>query len=316
MGTLAAGMKEIFSSAQTTATHLPTCSSDGTPTGRISTSDLASVLGVKLTHSQLTDANTGNSLFICSGYNVGTTQNIPQEVTDWGYFVQIPGNGHDTVQYIIPYNNQNDIYMRHRDGSSNYSNWRRITNSYLNQYSDLSSLATELGGLMKRGNISTTEQLDGARTTGMYGIQSIFWGTLLVFDNNGYCQQIRYNVAGDIIQTRVYNPENQTWANWKNYAFDIPTFYKNYSSLSDLATAIGVGKLEDFLTLENANNVTWGVATTSGATSNVAEQSFGFLIGMRSGNSQEHGMQMQITSSHLYTRVLNNGTWGSWLTVK
>lgn len=49
MGTLAAGMKEIFSSAQTTATHLPTCSSDGTPTGRISTSDLASVLGVKNT---------------------------------------------------------------------------------------------------------------------------------------------------------------------------------------------------------------------------------------------------------------------------
>ena len=51
MGTLLNGIKDIFSTSKTTATHLPVCASDGTPQGRISVGDLASVLGDVPTNS-------------------------------------------------------------------------------------------------------------------------------------------------------------------------------------------------------------------------------------------------------------------------
>ena len=45
MGTLLAGMKEIFNQTPQSVTHIPTCASDGTPTGRTDVANLASVLG-------------------------------------------------------------------------------------------------------------------------------------------------------------------------------------------------------------------------------------------------------------------------------
>lgn len=48
MGTLTAGIKEIFSSAKTTGSNVMLCGNDGTPDGHITMQNLASVLGVTI----------------------------------------------------------------------------------------------------------------------------------------------------------------------------------------------------------------------------------------------------------------------------
>ncbi len=39
---------------------------------------------------------------------------------------------------------------------------------------------------------------------------------------------------------RSYDNATQTWSTWKHIAYDIPDFYKNYSTLAALGTALGV----------------------------------------------------------------------------
>lgn len=47
-------------------------------------------------------------------------------------------------------------------------------------------------------------------------------------------------MANGILYTRTGNESSHEWSTWKTYSFDIPSFYKNYSDLASLASALGV----------------------------------------------------------------------------
>lgn len=75
MGNFSDVFKAVFATTKTTATHLPVVTSAGAPDGIISTSDLASVLGVP---NQLS-ANTDLDSILTSGtfYTIANTTNAP-----------------------------------------------------------------------------------------------------------------------------------------------------------------------------------------------------------------------------------------------
>lgn len=79
MGTLAAGIKEIFATAKTTGSNVMLCGNDGTPDGHMTMANLASVLGV-----------TKRMEFVDLGLPSGTlwaTRNLGAETPeDYGYY--------------------------------------------------------------------------------------------------------------------------------------------------------------------------------------------------------------------------------------
>ena len=79
MGTLAAGIKEIFATAKTTGSNVMLCGNDGTPDGHMTMDNLASVLGV-----------TKRMEFVDLGLPSGTlwaTRNLGAETPeDYGYY--------------------------------------------------------------------------------------------------------------------------------------------------------------------------------------------------------------------------------------
>ena len=109
MGTLQNGMKELFQTAQTTPTSLPTCGDDGTPTGHITAKNLANLLGF-----------AKRVEFVDMGLPSGTlwaSKNLGAEkITDYGAyfswgnvqgqkptgttFAQTWGSGNDTEPYV------------------------------------------------------------------------------------------------------------------------------------------------------------------------------------------------------------------------
>ena len=79
MGTLAAGIKEIFETAKTTGSNVMLCGNDGTPDGHMTMANLAGVLGV-----------TKRMEFVDLGLPSGTlwaTRNLGAETPeDYGYY--------------------------------------------------------------------------------------------------------------------------------------------------------------------------------------------------------------------------------------
>lgn len=77
MGTLTAGIKEIFSSAKTTGSNVMLCGNDGTPDGHITMANLANVLGVP----QLLASQDPNNLPVFSLCYCINEQNAPNNYT-------------------------------------------------------------------------------------------------------------------------------------------------------------------------------------------------------------------------------------------
>ena len=89
MGTLTAGIKEIFSSAKTTGTNVMLCGNDGTPDGHMTMDNLANVLGVlRVTSISVAQQTTvGNGFYIVQGSSSSTIE------SNDGIFLKINGKG-------------------------------------------------------------------------------------------------------------------------------------------------------------------------------------------------------------------------------
>lgn len=114
---------------------------------------------------------------------------------------------------------------------------------------------------------------------------------------------------------RMYRREKAagTWSDWAYIYFGLPDFYKDYSDLSSLASALG--GLYNFAA-SDANTITkTGAYLTNNNVSNVPE-GWGTIIHIES----QYALQMYIggnnTSSDFYVRKrLGSGEWMSWMHV-
>lgn len=93
MGTLTAGIKEIFSSAKTTGTNVMLCGNDGTPDGHMTMANLANVLGVVATLRG--DSYDLNNLTTSGTWRVISCRNAP---TGYGFVNVISVNAEDIRQ--------------------------------------------------------------------------------------------------------------------------------------------------------------------------------------------------------------------------
>lgn len=155
MGTLINGIKDIFSTSKTTATHLPVCASDGTPQGRISVGDLANVLGdIYLIKGQISNIDI-NTLKINGAYRtVSGITNLPSNLSSVEGVLVVndavftSGNHTVTVQTFFSHAT-NTMYIRH-NWYNVWQPWQEVTinmPTFYKNYADLSSLATALGGV-------------------------------------------------------------------------------------------------------------------------------------------------------------------------
>jgi hypothetical protein len=149
MGTLAAGIKEIFATAKTTGSNVMLCGNDGTPDGHMTMANLASVLG---------------GLYLTKGLVENVDAN---DIKENGFY--------------------------------------RI---YLN--------VTHLPEGMNEGFLCVQTSIDGSTLT-----------------------QFCISSDGTKMYERTY--WYGSWGSWQRVSFNIPTFYKDYNSLSELASALGVG---------------------------------------------------------------------------
>lgn len=150
MGTLANGIKDIFSTSQTTATHLPVCASDGTPQGRISVGDLASVLGgMMFRPQQLESFDIDVAQQLSCGLYQTKEPSTGFPTTSYGTLIVFLGsNGFKMFMWIDQRSGK--LYYRSNWSASFKSNWLEISvdiPTFYKNYNDLSSLSTGLGVL-------------------------------------------------------------------------------------------------------------------------------------------------------------------------
>ena len=164
MGTLAAGIKEIFATAKTIGSNVMLCGNDGMPDGHITMANLASVLGGQTVSLQrgtdLDSLRTPNKYTCADGSTSNTILNKPSNVA-YGFLLEVkpfPNAPSNVVQILWADGGR----MFSRTYDNGWSNW--LTYSYdipdfYKSYSDLASLANALGvGLfIKHGNIPSQD---------------------------------------------------------------------------------------------------------------------------------------------------------------
>lgn len=107
MGTLVAGIKEIFSPAKTTGTNVMLSGNDGTPDGHITMSNLASVLGGIMNSGSLADTDLNTLNIVAGGYIVRSScTNLPSQVSSYlaNYLIVIPVGLKNAIQILSSYN--------------------------------------------------------------------------------------------------------------------------------------------------------------------------------------------------------------------
>lgn len=162
MGTLLNGIKEIFATSQSTATHLPVCASDGTPQGRISVGDLASVLGGMMPRNMSVnfDCNTikETSLYVSTNDQiVASIINAPYTYTGGNAMLITYNLGKNFfVQFFVHYTSatvstEKFVYVRNiaAKGAGSWGTYVADIPAFYKNYANLSSLASALGGVSK-----------------------------------------------------------------------------------------------------------------------------------------------------------------------
>lgn len=155
MGTLAAGIKDIFSTAKTTGTNVMLSTNDGTPDGHMTMENLASVLGVPTSLKNLKPMSGGDLNNIKdAGYYMfdGTVANRPTETSAWNAFF---------------------LAVIHENAG-----------------------------------------------------------------NQNMCTQIYISSAKGSMFKRSFTYSQGAWQDWQEFAFNIPAFYKSYSDLASLSSAL------------------------------------------------------------------------------
>lgn len=175
MGALVNGIKDIFSTSQTTATHLPVCASDGTPQGRISVGELANVLGATKSVEQITQTtNVDNIKYSCCAGIVCSSQNstLPNGVL-YGMFVCNPTQGAYTCfQTVYQTYGGNNIYVRvFKSNEQEWSEWMVVYTGLATFYKDYSTLAA-LGSAL--GVIKTQEIPENTDVNSLRGLRFMY----------------------------------------------------------------------------------------------------------------------------------------------
>lgn len=151
MGTLAAGIKDIFSTAKTYGTNVMLSGNDGTPEGHISMANLASVLGVDEHKGYVSDANFESSKNIMAMVDTNT-QNTP--VPSYGVLCHFAAQNYAfATQILLNYYPDKGAYIRHR--WSQWGTWGKIElniPAFYKSYDSLASLVSAVGVVYKDFN--------------------------------------------------------------------------------------------------------------------------------------------------------------------
>lgn len=151
MGTLANGIKDIFSTSQTTATHLPVCASDGTPQGRISVGDLASVLGVQgkfVKWKNWTNGLDANNLGIGLAFCGENCINVPDSYCQ----ILTMNDDDDQVQMAISFQSLG-MYIRKGKRGVAFDDWVEVAVGYPSFYKNYSSFELLVNAIFGSNNI-------------------------------------------------------------------------------------------------------------------------------------------------------------------
>lgn len=163
MGTLAAGIKEIFATAKTTGSNVMLCGNDGTPDGHMTMANLASVLGGLNTSisANIDDSYDLNNLTDdYAKYSWGETQPV-NSPCKWGILYNLKWSPGITLQVIVyqSYASQH-IYYRTKELNA-FGGWREFSfdvPTFYNSYANLGDLANALGVI--NNTIATQELID------------------------------------------------------------------------------------------------------------------------------------------------------------
>lgn len=156
MGTLAAGIKDIFSTAKTTGTNVMLSGNDGTPDGHITMANLASVLGVDIHNPPLTDLNMDEKRNVF-GVVEPSTLNTPY--AGYGIVSHLSsGQTSYCTQLVFMHTPTSGLYIRYKWNV--WTAWQKIElniPAFYKSYSDLASLSSALGYSVSTGGNTNTE---------------------------------------------------------------------------------------------------------------------------------------------------------------
>lgn len=150
---------------------------------------------------------------------------------------------------------------------------------------------------------------------------------LVVYNRNGRIVQMCFPTdVGATSSPYIRNFNNGSWTDWKEISIDIPSFYKSYSDLAALASALEVAQLKtqnDYTNIDSVHgNVNVNVAFTSTETQSAWESPsrYGVLLCRKTGGKYEvqlyfaHGGAGYGAPKMLY-RTWSGESWGSWYSV-
>lgn len=163
MGTLVDGIKDIFSTSKTTATHLPVCASDGTPQGRISAGDLASLFGSFTYNGDLNSAPNGIH-YIAIPDAQALSKNCPTSTGGFGFLsstYNASGGGGGQMYLVL---GSRKMYTRVCI-SNEWKGWNEVSTdipSFYKNYADLNALTNALvkQNALSIGNVMVVTNAD------------------------------------------------------------------------------------------------------------------------------------------------------------
>lgn len=239
MGTLLNGIKEIFATSQSTATHLPVCASDGTPQGRISVGDLASVLGVlsdiakgvfsvRIYNGDANDLDSG-CVYITSD---AISRHVP---VVYSFLITLgPKNG-DQAQFCIAAGTPRCYFRASNSGT--WKDWQEITGNlptFYKNYATFQGLVSAItGNINWNGTTHLVAETDNSVdvSTLECGVYSVTHGRKIIGHPSEISTQvtliIRAAYSGDDKSTLLVPVEAGTGVGiWAKYKDSVASFAK------------------------------------------------------------------------------------------
>lgn len=129
--------------------------------------------------------------------------------------------------------------------------------------------------------------------------------------NNDTVHQMAFDAdATQALAIRQYSFGSDSWSAWKMIPFDIPTFYKNYSSINSLIDAVNpfrtINMLGETDSWDNLQNGIYCFANSHLG----ADVAFGFMI--QYGYQSDRVAQFAIGITGIAKRYNIGNGWGEW----
>ena len=133
MGTLAAGIKEIFATAKTTGSNVMLCGNDGTPDGHMTMANLASVLGdsnVNINSTSPSEIRKAGIYWVNVGASPEYIRAEYPRSSSVDILIVLTTHNVSSILHTcqIDINNYGDCFLRVAYGSdAPFSNWKKLT---------------------------------------------------------------------------------------------------------------------------------------------------------------------------------------------